>query len=374
VSVINISNIVNVSVSASPSGLAPYSINNLLCLTKDVPINAPSGGYAVYTSPIDVATDWGDSSGVYEAALSVFSQSPNILTGGGVFIVAPLLSLETTAAAITRLIGLVYFGGVSTTYAPANDAEVLAACAVAQASRKLFFVASGDSSDLTGPSGLLFAIQDGGFNQTRTLFYTKSSIQIYLWGYAGRAMSVNFSGSNTTITMQLKQIAGLNGDDGITQTLYDAAEAVGADIYPRIGGRPSSISNGANGFYDDIYNLNWFVGALQIAGFNYLAQSSTKIPQTEAGMDGLKGAYRRVCAQAVTNSFLAPGVWTSADRFGNPQDFDRNIVDFGFYIYSQPVALQSPDDRVLRKAPLCQVAVKYSGAIQTSDVLVFFNQ
>ena len=75
-SIISISNIINVSVSASPSGLAPYSVNNLLCLTKDVPINAPTGGYAVYTSPVDVETDWGSDSAVYEAAFSVFSQSP----------------------------------------------------------------------------------------------------------------------------------------------------------------------------------------------------------------------------------------------------------------------------------------------------------
>ena len=372
-SIISISNIINVSVSASPSGLAPYSVNNLLCLTKDVPINAPTGGYAVYTSPVDVETDWGSDSAVYEAAFSVFSQSPNIISGGGVFIVAPLLVSETTAAAMTRLAGLIYYGGVATTYAPANDAEVTAACAVTQSLRKLFFVASDDSADLTGPSGLLFVIQDSGYTQTRTLFYTKASIQSFLWGYASRSMSVNFSGSNTTITMQLKQIAGLTGDDGITQTLYTAAAAVGADIYPRVAGRASVISNGANDFFDDVYNLNWFVGALQIAGFNYLAQSSTKIPQTEAGMDGLKGAYRQVCAQGVTNSFLAPGVWTSPDRFGNPQDFDRNILDFGYYIYSQPVALQSPDDRALRKAPLVQIGVKYAGAVQTSDVIVYFN-
>ena len=44
----------------------------------------------------------------------------------------------------------------------------------------------------------------------------------------------------------------------------------------------------------------------KLAGFNYLAQSSTKIPQTEAGMDGLKGAYRAVCQQAVANQNPAP--------------------------------------------------------------------
>lgn len=371
---INISNVVNVSVSAPPSGLAPYSVNNLLCLTDNTPVIAPSGAYATYSSASDVATDWGSGSDVYKAAVAVFAQSPNIITGGGLFIVAPLVGAETLTAAILRLQALVYFGGVSFTHAP-SSAERLAAAVTCQAQSKLLFLVSSSTSDLLGPNGLFFKVQDQKLTQARCLLHTDSTqAPGFLWGYAGRGMSVDFAGSNTTSTMHLKQIAGVSSDAGLTQTILGEAQAVGADVYASIAGRASVISYGANAFFDDQYNLNWFVGALQIAGFNYLAQSSTKVPQTEAGMDGLKGAYRFVCIEGTQNAFVAPGQWNSSDTFGNPDDFRRNISTVGYFIYSLPIAQQLQSDRALRKAPLVQIAVKYAGAIHSSNVIVYFNQ
>ena len=134
------------------------------------------------------------------------------------------------------------------------------------------------------------------------------------------------------------------------------------------------VSNGANGFYDDVYNLNWFIGALEVAGFNFLRQTGTKVPQTEKGMDGLKSAYREVCQRAISNGFISAGTWTGTDTFGNPEDFVRNISDFGYYIYSSPIASQSSVEREARQAPLVQIAIKYAGAIQTSSVIVNINR
>lgn len=370
---ISIANVINVSVQVPPAGLAPYSINNLVCFTKDTPVVSQPNPYSVYASASAVAADWGTGSNTYAAALAVFGQSPNILTGGGFFIVIPMLSLETLASAIVRAESYTYYGGFSYAYTLASG-EAAAAATVATTERKLFFVSSHLETDLQS-GGLFYTIQSATETQARCLFYTDSSNEYaYRWAYAGRAMSVNFSASNTTMTMQLKQLAGVPADSGLTQTMLAEAKTVGADIYASVAGRSSVLSYGANGFYDDIYNLNWIVGALQVAGFNYLATTSTKVPQTEAGMDGLKGAYRAVCGQAVANQFVAPGKWTSADTFGNPVDFTRNISDFGYYIYSAPVAAQLPSDRANRQAPAVQIAIKYAGAIHTSDVLVYLNQ
>lgn len=371
---IAISNVINVSVLVPPAGLAPYAINNLVCFTKDTPVIALTGPYAAYAAASDVADQWGTSSATYKAAVSVFSQSPNIITGGGLFIVVPMLGGETLDEAIIRAKALCYFGGFSYTYSLASG-EALDAAAVAESERKLFFLTSSTSSDLDSPSGLFYTVQDQKLQHTRCLFHTDAAqLAAFRWSYAGRGMSVNFSGTNTTLTMQLKQLAGVSSDQGLTQTLLNKCVAVGADVYANIANRASVLSHGANGFFDDIYNLDWLVGAIQVAGFNYLATTSTKIPQTEAGMDGLKGAYRLVCQQAATAAFLAPGSWTSPDTFGSPQDFKRNIEDFGYFIYSQPVALQPQVDREARKAPVVQIAVKYAGAIHTSDVLIYINR
>jgi hypothetical protein len=112
---------------------------------------------------------------------------------------------------------------------------------------------------------------------------------------------------------------------------------------------------------------------LQIAGFNFLAQSSTKVPQTEQGMDGLKSAYRNICEQAITNQYGAPGTWNSSTSFGNQGDFLANISQRGYYIYSTPISRQSQAAREERQAPLVQIALKEAGAIHSSAVIVYVN-
>jgi len=173
--------------------------------------------------------------------------------------------------------------------------------------------------------------------------------------------------------MHLKPLLGVQPDPTMTPTILNLAQNAGADCYVSLQGDSAIFTSGANQFYDQVYNLEWAIGALQVAGYNYLAQSSTKIPQTENGMDGLKGAYRSVCNQAVSNQYLAPGSWTSSTTFGNQALFLANIAQFGYYIYSGPIATQLATARQARQAPLVQIAFKQAGAIQSSDVIVYVN-
>lgn len=385
-SMINISNVVNISVITPPAGLAAYNINNLVCFTKDTPDVSLTADYAVYSSSADVATDWGSDSSVYTAALQVFGQSPNILSGGGLFIVIPMLADEVLEQAITRASTLLYFGGCSHTFTlgvtgptgytgpTGPNLEALRAAAVAQANKKLLFLADSAVGSLSD-GGLAYEVNDSSYQYTRVLHHTDAAmLQKFIWAYASRGMCTNFSAVNSALTMNLKSLSGVTSDSGMTQTILNAAKAVGADVYVNIAGQPCVLSHGENEFYDDVYNLMWIIGALEVAGFNYLRQTGTKIPQTEGGMDGLKAAYRAVCRQAVGNGFLSPGAWTGSDTFGSPEDFIRNIADFGFYVYSSPVATQPSADRAARQAPIIQIALKYAGAIQSSSVIVNINK
>jgi hypothetical protein len=90
-------------------------------------------------------------------------------------------------------------------------------------------------------------------------------------------------------------------------------------------------------------------------------------------MDGLKGAYRTICEQAVTNQYCASGAWNSPNVFGNPADLIANVAQRGYYIYSLPVAQQLQANRAARQAPLIQIALKQAGAIQSSSVIVNIN-
>lgn len=282
---------------------------------------------------------------------------------------------EKYAAAITRTTGLIQYFGLIPIQVFALDQDVLDAAAIIQALNKVGGFCSNDTASVQ-PGGILDELRTGSLNQSRGLFFgddDDTQAVLFMARYFGRGLSTNFSGSNTTQNMHLKDLAGQQPDPLMDQTLLNQCQAAGADVYVSLQGVPKIFCSGKNMFFDQVYNLQWFVGALQIAGFNYLAQSSTKVPQTENGIDGLKGAYRAVCEQAVTNAYFAPGTWNSSTTFGNQADFLSNISQVGYYIYSQPIALQSQTDRTGRKAPLVQIAGKEAGAVDSSDVIVYIN-
>ena len=367
---IDISNVVTISVSQAPAGLSDFQVNNLLILTRETAVVSP-GDFGVYLNPTDVGTDWGTSSEVYAMANLIFSQQPNIISGGGSLIIANQGSMETLAAAIARLEPLVFFGGVLWAgYAPTEE-EIYDAAEVVQPLRKMLFASSYLVANVeTG--GLFVAVSDASLTYTRCLLYTVSAqdARYMAAAYAGRAMSTDFSGSLTTATMHMKELVSVLPDPNITQTILDKCKTVGADVYINIGGLSKVFCTGGNTYYDSVYNLTWLVFALQVAGFNAIATTSTKLPQTETGMAVLRGAYLNVLTQAVVNGYSAPGTWNGAIPFGSPAVFARNVAQLGFYLYSAPVSTQSQADRLDRKAPLVQIAVKEAGAIQSSSVIV----
>lgn len=371
---LQLTNIINVSVSETPTGVSEYNTSNLALFTDETPDPVFDDGYKIYIEPTEVGEDFGTDSVTYAMALEVFSQQPNILAGGGYLVVIPLEASETLDEAIARTSDLVqYFGLMSTQVESQTD--MLAAAAVVQALNKIaFFVQRLEAS--VNPGGSLDLLRTGNFSKSRGLYYGADNDDDALGmqaAYAGRALSVDFSGSNTTTTMHLKDLVGVQPDPSMTQTILNKAQAAGADVYASFQGVPKVFTSGANTFFDQVYNLGWFVGALQVAGFNYLAQASTKVPQTEGGMDGLKGAYRAVCELAISNAYGAPGRWTSPTTFGNQQDLLDNISQRGYYIYSQPIAQQLQATREAREAPLVQIALKEAGAIQSSNVIVYVN-
>lgn len=487
---LDISNIIRVTLLSALKGLADINTSALALITDEVPIPADYGTSQIYLSPEGVATDFGSSSETYRLAVMVFSQTPNILTGGGYLVVIPrdqsasaqpatilatgpvdLTSLTAVdykikaaidgAAAAEIAIGSIDSTSLATASASLNSydletaglifevsgdltstiitlktdtegasaAVVLSACSTGtdiapplnialgsatgaasgvervkdavlrtagsinyfgiilnekqadaallelaktvQTMDKLLFVGSNLTADI---KGVFTTILNAGLNHTRCFPYTLSENDAldFAAGYAGRGMSINFSGFNTAHTMHLKDIIGLVADSGMTQTLLTDCQNAGCDFYGDFG-VAKVFTSGANMFFDQVYTRLAFKLKLSIAGFNFLATTNTKIPQTEEGMNGLKGAYRNVCSAFVDNGVFAPGAWTSSTTFGNPDDHIRNIKDHGYYIYSMPIATQQQVDRNARKAPSVYIAGKDSGAIHSADVQVYIE-
>lgn len=273
---------------------------------------------------------------------------------------------ETLAEAVARAQKEVYFGGVLSTQVVDDDTRLANATAI----QSLDCVYYDSLQSLTDIAEIGSDIKAAGLGKTRTLAYSQDNGKVAVATYCSIAKSVNYKGSNTAKTMNLKTLTGTVGDIGLTDTYVLSASTHGVDIYGNTGGLSVVYSNDNNGYTDDIENQLWLKKALEVAGFNYLRQTNTKIPQTEAGMTGLKNAYAQVCEQAIRNGVVAAGTWNTAVPFGEPEDFKRNIEEKGYYIYSIPVALQSQTDREARKAPVVQIALKFSGALHFSDVIV----
>jgi hypothetical protein len=487
---ISVDNVINVSITDTPSGLTEKNVNSLILLTHEQPAGLDS--YIVAIAPSTVIEQYGTNSVTAKMANAVFAQSPNLRTGKGRLIVAPMQAatpatagrtttadltavlaailavtdgflrvtvnavnydltginfasaetwadiakvlqaklpvavvtatangiridskkVGTTSAVVfgnipgppagTNLNGAGFFNGATATNVAGTnssgetvlqaiarldgsvgcvgvmtsldleDAVVTATANAIQSMDKLFFHHFASPTDI---AGFATANKAAGNKKTRPLLHTNSiaAANLYKAAYAGRALSVNFSGSFTAQTMNLKQLATIQPGDGITQTLYEAAKVAGIDIYVSYDGVPSVLSTGGNDFFDNQYCDLALKFALQTGGFNYLRQTNTKVPQTEKGMDGLKSAYAQVMERFIRNGSVAPGQWTSSETFGDPVIFNNNILTRGYYIYSLPIVQQAATEREQRIAPLCQIAVKRAGAIHSDDVIVLIN-
>jgi hypothetical protein len=385
---LDLANVISVTVLPTPAQLGSPLINTIALFSRETPTGWTVGQtYGVYLDPASVATDFGINSNAYAIANAIFSQVPNPVETDGYLVIIPRLqspSLESVRDAITRIGDTVYYYSVliDEELAYSDPTEFGNLASMVHGLKKMLAYCSSYIADLE-PNSVLDLIRQGSLFRVRTFYHGNALLngasvqqtQIFAAAYAGRGLSVDFSGTGTAITMHGKALTGITPDQTIGQTQLEKAKTAGIDTYVSVAGIPMVFSTGANTFFDEVYNKDWLAMELQVAGFNYLIPTSFKIPQTNAGMEGLKGAYRKVCAQSVDNGVAAPGTWTAAVPPGIPQElFMSNIENVGYFVWSLPLSQQSTADRVARKAPLVQIALKLAGAIHSSNVLVQVNQ
>lgn len=356
--------------SALPAAVTASQMQTALQLVPGLEDVTVSGGPAPASFLVNMKGIYGPV-----ALLTVTSNTLETSASAAVTVTATTTQVgEDLATAVTRTQSLVqYFAMLPTLIIDQTD--MLAAAAVVQALPVIWGCVQRDPATVA-PNGQLDLLEQGQFTQTRGLFYGAAddlTTLLYSASYFGRMFCVDFTGSKTTLIAHLKTLTGVLPDPSMNQTLLNQCVAAGADTYVSIRGVPKVFTSGANLFFDQVYNRGWFKAALQVAGFNYLAETDTKIPQTDEGMDGLMAAYGVVCAQGITNGYGAPGAWNSPTTFGNQADLIQNIAQVGYYLYAQPISQQSQTDRVARMAPLGQLAFKEAGGIQSSNLLVFIN-
>ena len=223
---------------------------------------------------------------------------------------------------------------------------------------------SGSSTDI------MYLVNAGNYDRT---FVQYSANPYAFASWFGRAVTVNFTGNNTVITMMFKTEPSVTAET-LTTAQADAIAAKNGSVFVNYNNNTAIIQYGKSGsgvYFDEIQNTDWFAYSIQNAVWNLLYTSTTKIPQTDAGNHLLANAIEGACIAAVNNGTLAPGTWNS-NGFGQIKQGD--YLPKGYYIYTPPISLQSQADREARKAVTNQIAGKLAGAIQQSDIVVNINR
>lgn len=371
-----VSNIVNVDIIMSPTAATGRNFGSLLILGTSTVIPV-SERIRLYTALEDIGTDFGTDSPEYAAALVFFSQSPapaqlyigrwaKTLADGEAGDVETLLQAVNAALQFSNWYGLAIADD-----ADLEDADVISAAAAIQAASvsRVLAVTSDDAGiiDSVSTTDIASKLKAAGYSRTFIQYSTSSKYAAV--SAFGRAFTVNFTGSNTTITLKFKQEPGITYET-LTSSQAAAVDAKNANVYAYYANDTAILQQGvmANGdFFDERHGLDWLQNYVQTNLFNLLYTSGTKVPQTEAGVTRLLTNVEQSMDQSVTNGLVAPGVWN-----GGPigQLASGDTLTKGYYTYAAPLATQAQSDRVKRKAPLIQVACKLAGAVHYADVQI----
>jgi len=223
---------------------------------------------------------------------------------------------------------------------------------------------SGDTSNIA------YQLQQLKLNHTAVQYSSTNPYSI-MSAFA-RILTTNWLGNNTTITLMYKQEPGIVAET-ITASQMDALLAKNCNVFVNYNNNTAILQPGCSSsgqFVDSIIGCDWLRETIQTNVYNLLYGSTTKIPQTDAGMHILATGIEAALVQGVNNQLIAPGQW-NANGFGQLQQGD--YLPKGYYIYAPPVSSQAESDRQARKSVPFQVAAKLAGAVHTVDVSVAVN-
>jgi hypothetical protein len=371
-----VSNVVNVDVIMSPVAASGRNFGTLLILGTSTVIPV-SERIRQYSSIEDIGDDFGVSAPEYAAATIFFSQSPKpqqVLIGRWAKSLATgeTGTVETLPAAANACLQYTNWYGLAIADSAALvDADVISVAAAIEASSlsRIFAVTTSDATTLVAgnTTSIGYKLKAAGYGRT---FWQYSSTNKYAAISAfGRAFTVNFTGSNTTLTLKFQTEPGVTYDT-LTLSQASAIDAINGNVFVYYQNDTAILQQGvmANGdFFDERHGLDWLQNYVQTNLYNLLYTSKTKIPQTDAGITRLLSNVELSMSQAVTNGLIAPGVWNGGP-IGQLESGDT--LTKGYYVYAQPLSAQAQSDREARKAPLMQVACKLAGAVHYADVQI----
>lgn len=370
--------ITNVTVTLSARAAQGRNFGSMLIL-GDSTVIPIAERLRAYSSPDDIGDDFGVDSEEYKAAVIWFSQQPQptlVYVGRWVKTLetGEAGEVETLLEAVNALMDYNAWYGLHLAVPEAdypNDADIITVSAAIEASTvsRIFGITTDEATILDAATTTDLASKLKAAKYSRTFIqYSTSSRYAALSAFA-RAFTVDFTGSNTTITLKFKQEPGITYETlGTSQA--NNLEAKYCNVYVYYENDTAILEQGvmSNGdFFDERHGLDWLQNAVQTADFNTLYTSTTKIPQTDAGTTTRIANIELVLDKAVQNGLFAPGKWT-----GGPmgQLNTGDMLTKGYYTWAENVDDQLQVDREARKGVPIQVAGKLAGAVHYGSVAI----
>lgn len=370
--------ITNVTVTLSARAAQGRNFGSMLIL-GDSTVIPIAERLRAYSSPDDIGDDFGVDSEEYKAAVIWFSQQPQptlVYVGRWVKTLetGEAGEVETLLEAVNALMDYNAWYGLHLAVPEAdypNDADIITVSAAIEASTvsRILGITTDEATILDAATTTDLASKLKAAKYSRTFIqYSTSSRYAALSAFA-RAFTVDFTGSNTTITLKFKQEPGITYETlGTSQA--NNLEAKNCNVYVYYENDTAILEQGvmSNGdFFDERHGLDWLQNAVQTADFNTLYTSTTKIPQTDAGTTTRIANIELVLDKAVQNGLFAPGKWT-----GGPmgQINTGDMLTKGYYTWAENVDDQLQVDREARKGVPIQVAGKLAGAVHYGSVAI----
>lgn len=218
----------------------------------------------------------------------------------------------------------------------ADTAAVLDMADWVEARPKVFFNTTNDAVVLTNANTGTITAQLKNKSLKKTLsIYSAVPGDFAGASVAGRAFTVNFEGTNTTITLMYKKMPTINAVD-LNPTQRANMDRINCNAFLNVSGNSffaeSKMADG--GFFDTVHGLAWLQNRIETDVFNLLYTSNTKVPYDDTGVSMIIAKVDQGLRQGVRNGLIAPGNTT-----------DGTYLENGYVINYVPVRDVSAADK-----------------------------
>jgi|GEM_PF-4124514 len=250
-----------------------------------------------------------------------------------------------------------------------DDAEFEEACAWIQAAGKIQAVTITDISSKA--LAKIKALAEKEYYRTLLLADRTVSIPGPSGAVSAAALlcSINFSASDSLLTLKFKTLTGVTPDPDMDSTTADKLDALGVNYYTKFGTKAMLAEGWMLGqvyWADEVIGLDWLKNKIQTNTFNAFAELK-RIALSDAGVTTIKGYIDAVMRMAVKNGLVGPGIW-AGDKVGQLATGD--YLESGYYIYADSVDTLSDDDKKARKCPPITVCAHLAGAVHSVQITV----